>query len=244
MGIRKRILGLTNAALKPLGVEVIPIVATRPWDSDFQRWIAEAEATGRDPNEVGDLEWSDDPLKEALEAHYLPYIHREAVVLELGPGTGRMTRHILSRCREMILADYSAFVCRWLAKYLKGKGNFKLYLIDRPLLPMLGAGSVDVIVANGVFEHIDIDDLFCFLEEFHRVLKPGGVISFNFDNIMTHDGMMWFKKFQREPGSRCTFRFYHPEVLRRLAEEVGLRVLQLSTGSSRFAHIDLQRPAA
>jgi SAM-dependent methyltransferase len=244
VGLQRRILGLANAMLKPLGVEVVPFVAAKPWDSHFQRWIAEAEATAKDPNEVGDLEWSNDPLKEALETHYLPYIRGESVVLELGPGTGRVTRHIIAHCREMILADYSAFVCRWLAEYLKGKGRFRIYQIDRPLLLMLGEGSVDVIIANGVFEHIDIDDLFCFLEEFRRVLKPGGVISFNFDNIMTQDGIMWFKKFRREPGTPCIFRFYHPDVLRMLAEEVGLRVLKLSTSTSRFAQIDLQRPPA
>ena len=107
---------------------------------------------------------------------------------------------------------------------------------------MVDKESVDVILANGVFEHIDTDDLLCFLEEFNRMLKPGGVISFNFDNMMTGEGMNWFQKFRREPGSKCIFRFYHPDVMRKLAETAGLSVLQLSTDASRFAHIDLQKP--
>jgi predicted SAM-dependent methyltransferase len=142
----------------------------------------------------------------------------------------------------MILVDYSRFVCDWLPKYLKGKGSCSVYYIDRPSLPMVASNSVDVVLANGVFEHIEMDDLFCFLEEFYRILKGGGVCSFNFDNIMAQESVPWFKKFRGEPGAKCEFRFYHPDVLRKLAIEVGLRVIQLTTSSSRFGHVDMQKP--
>ena len=242
MRIRSGLMRLANTILRPAGAEMVPYISAKPWDSHFQSWLAEAEATGKDPNDVGDVEWCDDPLQQTLETHYLPYIHPDSIVLELGPGTGRLTRHIISRCREMILVDYSIFVCRWLEKYLKGKGRFRICQIHSPALPAVATGSVDVIMANGVFEHIDFDDLLCFLEEFNRVLKPGGVISFNFDNVMTAEGMQRFQQYRGEPGAKCIFRFYHPDVMRTLAEAAGLQVRRLTVNSTRFAHIDLQKP--
>jgi SAM-dependent methyltransferase len=228
--------------LHPLGAELVPYTGnTKPWDGYFKKWIAEAEASGRDPNDVGDLDWTDS-LKDVLENHYLPYISPDSVVLELGPGSGRVTRHIIGRCREMILVDYSPVVCDWLAKYLKGKGAHRIIQIDRPLLAAVPSSSVDTIIANGVFEHIEMDDLFCFLEEFSRVLKAAGVVSFNFDNIMSAGGIAWFKQFRGEPGSRSIFRFYHPESIRVIAEELGLQVLDLETSPGRIAHITMQKP--
>lgn len=242
--LRKTLARMANAVLRPLGAQLVPYTGkAKPWDEFFLRWIAEATASGQDPNDIGDLEWNDDPLKEVLERHYLPWIHPDSVVLELGPGTGRLTRHILGRCREVILVDYSELVCDWLHHYLKGKGNYRIIHIDRPVLARVKRDSVDVIVANGVFEHIDIDDLVCFLESFHRVLKPGGVVAFNFDNLMSPEGVAWFKRFRAEPGAKCIFRFHHPDVVRKLAEEVGFQILQLHTSASRFAYIAMRKPA-
>ena len=240
MGLKRKIATATNSVLRSLGGEIVPYADdTKPWDVFFKNWIAEAEDSGQDPNDVGDVDWGD--IRETLETHYYPYINSDSVVLELGPGSGRVTRHIIGRCREMILVDYSQIVCDWLAKYLKGKGSYRIVHIDKPSLVAIESNSVDTIIANGVFEHIDMDDLFCFLQEFNRVLKPGGLISFDFDNIMSAGGMAWFIQFRGEPGTRCIFRFYHPETIQTLAENLGLQVLQISTSVSRFANITMQK---
>ena len=165
MGIKRAIATVANSILHSLGAELVPYSTTKPWDEYFTKWIAEAEKSGQDPNDVGDVDWNDS-LEKALERNYLPYIKPDSVVLELGPGSGRLTRHIIGRCREMILVDYSQIVCDWLEKYLKGRGNYVIARIDKPSLVTVAGSSVDTIIANGVFEHIDMDDLFCFLEEF------------------------------------------------------------------------------
>ena len=245
MGIRRRLACTANRVLRPLGCEIVKLSdGEKPWDTFFAKWIAEARTVGNDPNDVGDIAWGNDPLKEALDQHYLPYVKPTSVVLELGPGSGRVTRHIISRCAEVILVDYSEMVCDWLNQYLKGKGKYTIHRIDKPSLSAVASQSVDMILANGVFEHIDMDDLMFFLEEFHRVLKPEGVAAFNFDNIMTEDGVQWFRRFRGHPGSKCLFRFYHPEAVRQLAESVGFVTLRLSTTPTRFAYIELRKALA
>ena len=245
MGVRSRLACTANRVLRPLGYEIVKLSdGERPWDAHFAKWIAEARVSGKDPNDIGDIAWGDDPLKEALDQYYLPYIKPTSVVLELGPGSGRVTRHIIPRCAEIILVDYSRMVCEWLDEYLKGKGKYRIHKIDKPSLSAVASQSVDMILANGVFEHTDMDDLMHFLEEFHRVLKPEGVVVFNFDNIMTEHGMQWFRRFRGHPGSKCIFRFYHPEAVRQLAESVGFETLRLRTIPTRFAYIELRKTLA
>jgi len=215
----------------------------KPWDRDFLRWIAEAEATGKDPNDIGDAAWSGSRL-EVSERHYFPHITPRSVVLELGPGTGRVTRYVIGRCQEMVLVDYSPVVCEWLPKYLAGKGRFRVHRIAGPAFPDVEGASVDVAIANGVFHHIDTYATFFFLEEFYRVLRPGGVVSFDFVQLVSAEGRQFFKQWRPAPGSESIFRFHHPEVIRTLAELAGFEIIALTSNDSRLAFLEARKPGA
>ena len=213
---------------------------SRPWDHTFQDWAQKGRDRGVDPNDIGDQEW-EDPLP-SLERLYFPHIGPDSVVLELGPGSGRISRHLIGRCREMILADYSPAVCQWLSTYLAGKGKFRIHLLDRPDLPMVADSSVDFFCAFGVFEHIGLDDLRWYLEEMRRVLVSGGTAVFNFDNFMSPEGIAWHQQFRKQPGHQNIFRFYHPELVCRVAEASGLIVAALHVSHTRHADIELKKP--
>jgi cyclopropane fatty-acyl-phospholipid synthase-like methyltransferase len=218
-----------------------PNTTLRPWDETFERWVRLAREEGvDDPNDIGDREWND-PLPH-LQKFYFPHIRRDSVVLELGPGSGRITRHLIGRCREIFLIDYSPAACEWLKSYLAGKGAFRVHAIDVPAWPMISESSVDFACAFGVFEHIDLDDMRWYLEEIRRVLVSGGMAVFNFDNLMSAEGIDWHKRWRGQPGDRNIFRFYHPEMVCRLAEASGLSVADLRTSDSRHAEIQLRRP--
>ena len=212
-------------------------MTARPWDEFYERWIAAGEAEGIDPNDVGDREWGDPTAH--VERHYLPQIGPDSVVLELGPGTGRITRHVIGRCRELILVDYSRFACEWLERYLEDRGRFRVHAIDGPALPEVADNSVDFAFAFGVFEHIGPEDMLGFLEELHRVLVPGGRASFNFDNVMSAGGIEWLRYWRGRSSAPSAFRFYHPETVVRLAEVAGFTVADLRTDESRHADLDL-----
>jgi ubiquinone/menaquinone biosynthesis C-methylase UbiE len=241
--ILRRMGKAANTLIQPFGVRIQRVQIEKPWDNIFTEWIKHAEASGSDPNNLGDSAWHDDPLPQALERHYLPHVRPDSVVLELGPGTGRLTRHLIGRCKQLILVDYSRFVCEWLQRYLQGKGCFEVHQIDKPCISMVPANSVDTVLANGVFEHIDVDDLYSFLAEFRRLLKPAGVVAFNFDNITSRGGLEHFGTNPPPLGERRIFRFYHPEMLRILCESIGFHVIRITTDSSRFGFIEMKKPA-
>jgi len=213
----------------------------RHWDVEFRRWIREGRASGRDPNDIGDEMWGGLAESRARDL-YLPHIHPAATVLELGPGTGRYTRHVIAHCRRMILVDYSHLVCQWLEEYLAGRGDFEVHCIDQPALPFVADDTVDFAFANGVFEHLDFDDALWFLEEFRRVLAPGSIVAFNFNNLMTDAGLQHLRKHRGAPGHRNIFRFHHPDAMIRLAVAAGLSPVQLIVDDSRFGFLEASKP--
>ena len=60
--------------------------------------------------------------------------------------------------------------------------------------------------------------------------------------LMSTEGLAWHKQFQSLPGERNIFRFYHPDMVRLLAEASGFAVDELQSGQSRHANIELRKP--
>jgi SAM-dependent methyltransferase len=189
------------------------------WEEQFTRWVDEARATATDPNDIGDREWGTDRLDHALEAYYLPAA-RGARVVELGPGTGRLTRHIVGIAEHLTLLDLSDFVCSWIDEYLTGHSNYEVHRITGAEAPMIPADSVDAVFAHGVMEHLDTDQIYWFFRDFQRILVPGGRVVFNFDSATSEGGISHLTG-SSGPHWRSVFRFHAPAAIVALAEASG-----------------------
>jgi hypothetical protein len=53
------------------------------------------------------------------------------------------------------------------------------------------------------------------------VLKPGGLLWFNFDDFMSTEGLRWFQRSAQSRAPGDCFTSYHPDLLRRLVETCG-----------------------
>jgi len=217
-------------AMRQTGAVVQPSTASEPtdplvpealpsWHEQFSRWIAEARASGGDPNDIGDREWGTDRLDFALNAYYLPAA-RGARVVELGPGSGRLTRHLIDVVEYLTLLDVSDFVCDWIDEYLTGHDNYAVHKIGGAEAPMVPRGNADAVFAHGVLEHLDADQIYWFLREFHRILIPGGKVVFNFDNATSRGGIDHLSG-SSGPHWRSVFRFHAPAAITALADASG-----------------------
>ena len=203
----------------------------RYFDDGFLAWIAQAAAEGRDPNDIADARWGD--VRHLVDKHYLPRIGPDAVVLELGPGTGRVTRHIFDRCGRLVLADHSAVVVDWMTRYLtaKGKRDFQALLIDDCRLAAVEDLSVDTTIADGVFHHLNTEDIHRFLAAFRRVLRPGGYVVVNFVSLLDPDGYVRFRANADASDDPDLFRWQHPETIRLLAQNLSFEDIELTQES-------------
>jgi SAM-dependent methyltransferase len=212
------------------------------WDRQFRRWIRKAQRDRKDPNDVGDVHWGDPA--ESLQLRYLPHITADDVVVELGPGTGRYSRHLIDACKQLILVDNSPFVCRYLERYFAGKPTVTVIRARDWRLEEVASGSAGFAFANGVFEHLDQDVFLGYLTAFARILRPGGRCVFNFNNVVSAEALRWFRESKPPVHGRSVFRFYHPETVRTFAAEAGLEVEDLATSEHRFGFATLRRPMA
>ena len=96
-------------------------------------------------------------------------------VLELGCGAARVGRELATRCGQWIGVDISPNMIRVAARRLSGYDNVRLEVLDRTSLAAIASDSVDKVYTIAVFCHMDKEDLFLYLREIARVLKPGGL---------------------------------------------------------------------
>jgi 2-polyprenyl-3-methyl-5-hydroxy-6-metoxy-1,4-benzoquinol methylase len=148
---------------------------------------------------------SDNPIHQRLfKAYVIASDHVYGDVLEVGCGEGRGVPLLTTRAKSFTAIDKLEDVMRDLqAKYPSGK----FLSMNIPPFTQLEDNSYDTVVSFQVIEHIEDDVL--FLNEIHRVLKPGGIAL-----ITTPNRSM---SLSRNPWH---IREYLPEQLRSLAATI------------------------
>ena len=147
-------------------------------------------------------------LVRALLARARP-IGREDLLLDCGAGTGRFAAEMQAHCRVLVLDDHEQAL-RLLRERFRPEQIFAL-AGDRVPLP---EGALDVVTALDVLEHTPDDA--AVVREFHRLLKPGGVVAVTVPAIMAlwsdWDVALHHHRRYTRPQLRALFPEAHWEV--------------------------------
>jgi len=116
-------------------------------------------------------------------------------VLELGCGVGRIGSELAKRVGHWHGVDISQKMIDVTSDRMQGFSNFSADVLERTRLDPVADESLDKAYSVAVFIHMDKEDLFLYLQDLYRALKPGGRIYFDTWNIAHPVG---FKRFDYE----------------------------------------------
>jgi len=121
-----------------------------------------------------------DDLEKQLKHHTIKIelLHR---VLDFGCGCARLTRHLTRFTSARVFgSDYNKTLIDWCSQTLP-IATFSRNDLAPPLL--FENDYFDLILARSVFTHLDRDLQLAWIQELHRIIKPGGILYFT-----THSG--------------------------------------------------------
>lgn len=100
-------------------------------------------------------------------------------VLEIGCGSGRITRALAEVFGEVYAVDISGEMIRQAKETLKGSPNAHVFQNNGSDLKVLGDIQVDFAFSYIVFQHIPSRDvIYSYVREVGRLLVPGGLFKF------------------------------------------------------------------
>jgi SAM-dependent methyltransferase len=222
------------------------------WDAYARRPVRQGERLGdvwNDPVTMGiDVDSAEEVVPYLDRTVFGPFLGQCDVLLEIGAGGGRFTEVLLPRCRRLIAVDTSPAMLALLAERFPGDGRLECRLVDGQGLGLIGNECVDAAFSYGVFVHLQHWDIYRYLTELRRVLRPGGKALIQHSNVFSDLGWAKFRKEVEPQLNRhklpWTFIPNTPDLMRELIVRAGLQCVEMNTEVVRRDCIALIRKDA
>lgn len=152
-------------------------------------------------------------------------------VLELGCGVARIGRELAPHVGQWHGVDISGPILKIARQRTAHLPNVHLHELQRSVLPFAD-NSFDRAYTHLVLFHLDKEDLFIYLNELRRVLRPGGMVYFDTWNLLHPDGwqrFLWELEHHRQKRVKPAHRnqFATSDEIRLYTEKAGLVPLYL-----------------
>jgi SAM-dependent methyltransferase len=177
------------------------------WDREGHEWSPGQTAAG------GEMLWWRG-LRPRVASH-LP----TGRVLEIGPGFGRWTQHLLGLCQHLTVVDLTERCIEHCRQRFAGAPNFEAWTNDGESLEMVPDGSIDFVFSFDSLVHAEAPVLRGYLRQLARKLKPGGTGFIHHSNLRAFGGESgelpsWLarRNWRAESMSARLFREYCAEA--------------------------------
>jgi SAM-dependent methyltransferase len=198
------------------------------------------------PKVIGlDVEKPEDVVPYLDRTVFEPFLQTCEVLLEIGPGGGRFTEVLLPKCKKLIAVDSSPTMLDLLRERFPDEERLECRLGNGRGLGGVADDSVDAVFSYGVFVHLQHWDIYNYLTEVRRVLKPGGKALIQHSNLLSDLGWAHFEREVPRQLNRhklpSTFIPNTPDLMREFVTRAGLECLEMKTDVARRDCIALMR---
>jgi ubiquinone/menaquinone biosynthesis C-methylase UbiE len=156
-------------------------------------------------------------------------------VLEIGCGAARIGKELASHCGFWHGVDVSPKMIDLARPRTEHLSNVSLAAVEGPSLQIFPDNYFDRIYSWAVFFHLDKEDVFMYIQEIYRTLKPSGLAYYDTWNLLDELGWKrWllelerYRDFGKKPRHRN--QWSTPQEMRRYSEKAGLAVLHVLEG--------------
>jgi SAM-dependent methyltransferase len=104
-----------------------------------------------------------------------PLFSGRSTILEIGPGAGRWTEYLVTKCDRLIGIDISETCVAECREKFAQYPHASFEVGSGEDLQMIDTNSIDGLWSFDVFVHINKPQLRSYAAEFARILKPGGI---------------------------------------------------------------------
>lgn len=223
-----------SRVLGPLGYELRDrVLSERP--EGFAGYLAAARAAGMDVNDYEEQRLGWRLPRPTLDEIAFPYLRQDSAVCEIGPGTGRWSRHILPQIRggELHLVDPSPWMVRFLSSYFAEAPNVHAHLNDGQSLPFQRQAWLDLIFSANTFVELKLGVIWLYARDFSRALKPGGYAVVDYVDPTTPEG--WDHLLSQPHDLASVYTFHAAEVIDKVFLSAGLGIeKRYQVGKSTF----------
>jgi ubiquinone/menaquinone biosynthesis C-methylase UbiE len=152
-------------------------------------------------------------------------IEKTDKVLEIGCGVARIGRELAPYCGEWHGVDISENMIAYAKERTAGMPNVFLQALPDNSLSVFPDNTFDCVYSSIVFMHLDKPDMFTYMREAVRVLKPGGRAYFDTYNLLSSEGWQIFldlvNRFAVGGRPGHISQFSTPEEVRKYMTEAG-----------------------
>ncbi len=232
---------------------VMGLTVTQGWEEYAKKYRAEpGKHLGDEWNEpeILGIDVSAGQMVQALDERvFQPFLGTCDVMLEIGSGGGRFTAVLLPKCRKLIAADTSPTMLSLVRDRFADCPSLEAVLLDGRGLAGIPDHSVDAAFSFDVFVHLMQWDIYNYVCELKRVLRPGGKALIHHSNTFSELG---WKQFVSDVPRQLnmskdwgTLSLMSPQIMEEFARHAGLNLIECKTDVVRRDCISLlQAPAS
>lgn len=126
-------------------------------------------------------------------------VDKNDIILEIGCGVGRVGKLLSKQCLHWFGSDISSIMLNHAARRLAGLPNITLVELSTVSLKEFPDEVFDLVYCTVVFMHLFEWDRFRYVQEAHRVLRPGGRLYVDNVPFDTEHGWSVFTESSRYP---------------------------------------------
>jgi|GEM_PF-5879618 len=212
-----------NAVLLPLDMQITRVY---PNQACTLQWLQEAKQAGMEINDFIEK----DQLKPALlelEKLVFPHISATSRICELGPGSGCYTRYLNNKITqgELHIVDIDAFAIEFLKSYLPKNPAAHYHLNSGTSLPFERDAWLDLGFCTSMFTGVNLSYFYRYLQEFSRVLKPGGYFVFDHFDISTAAGWNVLIENMAKESPVFAYNYHSTETIDKIVSLLGFKIV-------------------